>query len=303
MNHARMNHLPLGDGKLQPSDHFPSWSLTGGLLFVKGLSGDMNAASDANMDMFNDRSRRRDDLLFAQPKSCWGDCPICFLPQPHDIEKQVLTSCCSKMICMGCWFANMMRGQGSLKPTCPFCRHPSPVTQAELDANIAKRLEVNDPVTMRKMGLVHGSKEDYAKAFQYLTNAAGQGDAASHYHLSSLFWHGKGVEKDINTAVYHWEEAAIGGHPDARFNLGVHEWKYCGIKERALKHFIIAAYLGEDNSMKALTQACAKGFLSKDDYAAALRAYQAAADAMKSPQREAAYKSTLSAGMGVIVLL
>ena len=265
----------------------------------------MDAAPDDNMGMCNgnDRSRRcRDDLLFAQPKCCWGDCPICFLPQPYDIEKQVLTSCCSKMICMGCFFANMIRGQGSLKHTCPFCRHPSPVTQAELDANIAKRLEVNDPVTMRKMGLVHYTKGDYAKALQYLTNAAGQGDAASHYHLSSLFWHGKGVEKDINTAVYHWEEAAIGGHPEARFKLGAHEWKF-GSKERALKHFIIAAYLGEDTSMKALTKACAKGFLCKDDYAAALRAYQAAVDAMKSPQREAAYKSTLSVGMGVIVLL
>jgi TPR repeat protein len=51
--------------------------------------------------------------------------------------------------------------------------------------------------------------------------------------------------------IYHLEEAAIGGHPDARCNLACYE----GINERyerAVKHWIIAANHGHDDSIQAL---------------------------------------------------
>ncbi|KAK1733959.1 hypothetical protein QTG54_015217 [Skeletonema marinoi] len=63
---------------------------------------------------------------------------------------------------------------------------------------------------------------------------------------------GYGVEKDKKKEVYHVEEAAIAGHPGARYTMS------------------------------------GKTKVSKDDFAAALRAHQAAVDATKSPQREAA---------------
>ena len=61
-----------------------------------------------------------------------------------------------------------------------------------------------------------------------------------------------------------------------------------GRHERAVKHFIIAANLGHDVALKTLKENFARGFVSKEDFAAALRAHQAAVDATKSPQREAA---------------
>jgi hypothetical protein len=51
---------------------------------------------------------------------------------------------------------------------------------------------------------------------------------------------------------------------------------------------IIAAVQGYDLSMKMLLAMFKGGFVSKDDLAAALRANQAAVDATKSPQRDAA---------------
>ena len=51
--------------------------------------------------------------------------------------------------------------------------------------------------------------------------------------------------------VHNWEKAAIGGHPDARYNLGVYE-EVIGNTEKAVKHFIIAANLGYEKSMKEL---------------------------------------------------
>jgi hypothetical protein len=57
--------------------------------------------------------------------------------------------------------------------------------------------------------------------------------------------------------------------------------------ERAKKHFIIAANLGFDDSVEALKHVYVVGHVSKEEFAAALRAHQAAVDATKSPQREA----------------
>eukprot|EP00985_Skeletonema_marinoi_P029506 scaffold28035_cov211-Skeletonema_marinoi.AAC.9 len=231
----------------------------------------------------------RDDLLFAQPEtSHLGDCPICFLPLALDASKCVMMTCCSKLICNGCSYANKIRERReSLKRKCSFCRHPVPATDEEIDSNRMKRVEVNDPVALRHVGVRHYGKGDYRSAFEYLTKAARLGNAAAHYHLSRMYKNGRGVENDAQKEVHHLEEAAIAGHPSARFNLGSIEWKN-GSKERAMKHFIIAANLGYDKSVEMLKREYAKGLVSKEDFAAALRAHQAAVDAMKSPQREAA---------------
>ena len=55
-----------------------------------------------------------------------------------------------------------------------------------------------------------------------------------------------------------------------------------------MKHWIIATNLGHDVSLKMVKDGYADGIVSKEDFAAALRAHQAAVDATKSPQREEA---------------
>ena len=237
----------------------------------------------------------RDDLLFRQPEiSNFGDCPICSLPLALDASKHVIQSCCSKVICNGCSYANEIRERNAkLRQTCPFCRHYVPATRATALANEMKRVEVNDPAAIRMLGLMRHVKGDYRSAFEYLNKAAGLGDAVAHYHLSLKYSEGEGVEKDAQKEIYHLEEAAIGGHPTARFNLGYIEWNN-GSKERAMKHYIIAAKLGEANTFGKLKQGYLRGLVSKEDFAATLRAHQAAVDATKSPQREAAAEVALS---------
>jgi len=82
-------------------------------------------------------------------------------------------------------------------------------------------------------------------------------------------------------------EAAISGHPEARHNLACYEGRNDRI-DRAVKHLIIAANLGDDDSMQKLKVCYLNGEFSKEGFAAALRAHQAAVDATKCPQREAA---------------
>ena len=55
-----------------------------------------------------------------------------------------------------------------------------------------------------------------------------------------------------------------------------------------MKHYIIAAKLGNDKSLENLTNGYRAGHVSKEDFTAALRGYQAAIAATKSPQREEA---------------
>ena len=235
----------------------------------------------------------RDEILFRQPESTHlGDCPICCLPLPIEDEKISSYSCCSKFICNGCGFAEMARQRRQNIPrTCPFCRHPISATDEETDRKLMKRVAANDPNALRLMGARHALREEYGKTFEYWTKAAELGDADSHYNLSILYRNGDGVEKDETKRVYHLEEAAIAGQPSARNNLACHEWM-SGRIDRAVKHLIIAASLGFDVSMKSLKECYKDGHVSKDDFAAALRAHHAAFKATKSPQRDAAEKGT-----------
>ena len=234
----------------------------------------------------------RDEILFRQPESSHhGDCPICFLPLSIDTDESSLYGCCSKLICNGCAYANQKRAfKENLEHNCPFCRKILTKTQEEMIQNNMKRADANDPVALQDMAKRYYHEGDYERSFQYWTKAAELGDAEAHHCLSIMYAKGEGAEKNEKMELYHEEEAAIRGHPTARHFLACMEL----INERfgrAVKHWIIAANLGFDESVQALKTRYADGKVSKEDFAAALRAHHAAVDATKSPQREAAAKA------------
>ena len=232
----------------------------------------------------------RDEILFRQPETIHkGDCPICMIPLPLDGNKSFY-SCCSKTVCDACQLANTTRQKRENQPqTCPFCRHPAPKTREDAEKMMMKRIAANDTVAMTQVGFRHLNEGDYESAFKYLVKAAELGNRSAHYNISTMYRKGFGVEKDETKEVYHLEQAAIAGHPEARFKLGCHE-VINGKNERAVKHFIIAASLG-GNSINGLKDCYKTGDISKDDFAAALRAHHAAVEATKSPQRDAAAKA------------
>ena len=230
-----------------------------------------------------------DEILFKHSESNhWGDCPICCLPVPIDVSKSILNPCCSKRICNGCDLANKMREyEGRLQHICPFCRKTLPGTDEETNEQVMKRIEAKDPVAMCFMGGVRYEKGDYTSAFEYYLKAAALGDVEAHYGLSVMYREGMGVEKDENKLMHHAEQAAIGGHPMARHDLGCMEGGN-GRFDRAAKHYIIAAKLGFDRSLECVKDLYKAGHVSKEDFTAALRGYQTAIEATKSPQREEA---------------
>jgi len=120
------------------------------------------------------------------------------------------------------------------------------------------------------------------EAFEHFSKAAALGDALSHYNVATLFYREwKGVEKDEEKEKYHLEEAAIAGLPTARLFLGVWELTENSRVERAV------AVIGSDGSISLLKDAYKTRFVIKEDFAAAVRAHQAAVYATKRSEREA----------------
>lgn len=246
----------------------------------------------------------REDILFRQPESSHlGDCPICLVPLSLDTNHSVMLSCCSKLICIGCYYARIcirceVEQMTKKESSCPFCRQPEPKTDSEIELYKMRRIRANDPVAMIEAGKRCYHSGDYAGAFDYFTRTSGLDGvvAEAHYCLSFMYMDGKGVERNVMESLYHLEEAAIGGQPKARHDLGVHEMER-GRIERAAKHFIIASNNGHDLSVKAIRELSAKGYVSRKDFVMALRAHKAAVDAARSPQREAAV------AVGVIQIL
>ena len=202
----------------------------------------------------------RDKVLFKQSDGgCFGDCPICCLPLPLDKDISKVMSCCSKRICDGCAYANQKREmEMSLTQACPFCRERLPNDVDEADLKTMRRVEANDPVAIHEIGLKYYIDGDYGRAFDYFKDAAKLGDVESHYSISHMYREGLGAEKDEEKKVHHLEEAAIGGHADARYNLASYEWSNYKFN-RALNHWVIAARLGHDASMQKIEQSYTMG--------------------------------------------
>ncbi len=233
-----------------------------------------------------------DRKLFTQPEETHlGECPICFLPMPLGRRKKAFYSCCCNYICGGCVYVHVVKN-GNFN--CPFCREPA---SADTDAFelMKKRVEAGDPQALRRMGTRSYHERDYDKAVEYWTKAAELEDLDAHYELGAIYFEELWVEEDeeINCpflneerSVYHLERAAIGGHAEARHILGCVE-EYNGNIDRAVKHYIIAANLGYEDSMKEVWDFFKSECIAKEDLEATLRTHTAAIDAMKSPERDA----------------
>jgi len=231
----------------------------------------------------------REELLFKQPESSHiGDCPICCVPLSIDANTSSMSSCCCVLICDGCAYTNQMKNDHSVdNPLCPFCREPYVSSAAEAERNIRKRIKAGDPVAIRQKGAEARMVHNYGVALELLTKASKMGDIVAHNQLGNMYALGEGIEIDTKKGVYHWEEAAIGGHPEARYSLGVTNTQQGELK-KAVKHLMIAASLGHDKALKKLKEWYGIGTVTKADFATALRAHQDFINSTKSPEREEA---------------
>ena len=193
---------------------------------------------------------------------------------------------CGKLICRGCTHAFQSRAAsaGRLKEEdkCPFCRTPPADSQEDLVKQYEKRIELNDANAIYNYGCFQQTEKRgfLNKIMLRLSNySIGQQNSDIPVHH---------LNRDDKKAIHYLELAAMGGHVESRFYLGVYEGLEDGNMDRALKHYMIAVGGGYLNSLKNIHQLYTYGHATKDDYAKALRSYQAYLNEIKSDQRDEA---------------
>ena len=231
-----------------------------------------------------------DEALFREPLPEHGDCPICFLLLPSMASGRRYYECCGKIVCCGCIHAPVYDNQGKIiaGKKCPFCRIPPPTTDKEGAERLEKRMEMGDAYAFGIMGNYYdrgkcGLPQDSAKAIEYWQKAG----KLAYTNIGLAHDNGDGVERDAKMASHYDELAAMEGNVTARHNLGANEYN-AGNYDRALKHFMIAVRGGCPHSVKKIQQMYMDGHVTKDDYANALRSYQAYLNEIKSDQRDKA---------------
>ena len=231
----------------------------------------------------------KDEALFKQPPPR-EECGVCLLTLPLSEREISYQMCCGKTICIGCIYG-VAQTDGN-RILCPFCRTPGVTSDGEAIERRNKRIEYNDAVAMNQLASYYdrgiaGFPRDYEKAMELWLRAGELGYAMAYYNIADSYRGGGGVERDMDKAKHYFELAAMGGHAVARHNIGCIEGG-AGKMDRALKHYMIAAGAGCDDSLPIIRQLFMNGHATKNDFEKALRAHKEAKDDMMSDQREAA---------------
>ena len=223
------------------------------------------------------------------------ECPICMLPMPYADKicgtGAMFYPCCGKRICHGCALASKDEiEKGNLKAWCLCCRVSMHSSMEEFVERCNKRIMLGDAEACYFLGRdycdrdVAGSQRDLNKALQLWEQGSKLGSVRASFELALAYHNGKGgVKKDEKKAIQLWKLAAIGGHERARHCLGLLEDD--SNKDMAVKHWMIAARAGLDVSLKVVGEGYKAGYVTKDEYASTLRAYQSCRNEMKSKQR------------------
>ena len=237
----------------------------------------------------------RDEKLFTQPQQ-EEDCPICMVQLPSLESVKVYMACCGKVICNGCVHAFQSRAIKARRikeeNICPFCRTPPPESDEEMIKRYEKRVELNDVRALLNLGSFYslgsgGLPQNYAKALEIFHMASELGNASAYLGIGDAYYRGRGVRVDKKKAMHYYELAAMGGEEMARHNLGIME-EEAGNMDRALKYWMIAVKDGNSGSLENIKRLYGYGHATKDDYANALKSYQAYLAEVKSDQRDEA---------------
>ena len=125
------------------------------------------------------------------------------------------------------------------------------------------------------------------KAVELYTEAAELGSIEALYNLGTAYRLGNGVQQDKAKAAEYFKKAARQGHVESRFNIGNHEVRK-GDYDRAVRHYLISAKMGDKNSLDAIKKGFMAGLVTKEQCDEALKGYQDAMEEMKSHDRDEA---------------
>ena len=235
-----------------------------------------------------------DAELFSDPPER-KECPICMLPLPLDYNRYFFKACCGQIICNGCAYAQEKEDiksgkRGDDVAACPFCRTPTPSTDEDANLLLKKFVDNNNTHALFILAENYGYGKmgypiDSSKAIELFLKAGELGHAVAYYTLGCIYKDGKMVEKDLKRAKQYFELGAIAGCVHSRHYLACLE-SVAYNNEKAVKHLMISAKAGLEESLKLLLEFLKSGLVTKDEYTEALRAYQKEQEDRKSAMRD-----------------
>ena len=127
--------------------------------------------------------------------------------------------------------------------------------------------------------------------------AAEQGDADACFRLGSRYYWGNGVERDPAQAVHWYRKAAVLGHAEAQYQLGVY-WHAKEDKVQAVYLYRQAAEQGHAYAQYWMGFFCLRGIGTTRDPSQGIRWYHKAAD-QGSRVAQIALATCYANGLGV----
>jgi len=244
------------------------------------MSGDEGRAGDGGQELTPDQHERR---LF-KPHEKGEDCAVCMTRLNYHVTKKVYMACCGKELCIECVEETDARDPDGEAPCC-FCRTPFPETQEEALARIRRRFKRDDPTASNTLGTyyLYGELDlpvQKTKACKLFLKAGMLGSSEGYCNLANCYFDGQGVKRDMQKAKHYYEKAAILGNCDARRCLGQMEIA-CGNPERGYKHYLLGAMAGADECLDQVKKGYKDKYVSKSDFADALRGHQETTNEMK----------------------
>ncbi|KAL7548975.1 hypothetical protein ACHAWF_012243, partial [Thalassiosira exigua] len=212
-------------------------------------------------DYWKDRPQPSDEALFETPPPA-DECLICM----HSIDtwgfveegQSWYMPCCGKSIRETCHLDVMMEDNSSLSP-CVFCRTPIPRSnkaRLEMAEKRMKKYDDADAIYFIAECYQSGTFEvqkDYKKATRLYFRAHLKGCRVATEKIGSAYLQGEGVDCNFVIGMKWFTLAAVEGSLLARRALS--EWEMsAGNTCRAMKHLLIAASAGHDESLQDLMQ-------------------------------------------------
>lgn len=119
----------------------------------------------------------------------------------------------------------------------------------------------NDLAAMRNVALLlkegKGVERDLERALYFFERAGRAGLVSAQVNAAFMHLHGEGTAQDYKAASFWFHAAAIAGVPTARYNLGVQYERGLGVERdpaRALAWYALAAQSGHEQALKRLTE-------------------------------------------------
>ncbi|KAL7550403.1 hypothetical protein ACHAWF_013646 [Thalassiosira exigua] len=237
-----------------------------------------------------------DEALFETPAPPAEECPICM--HPIDTSSSALGQgllcyklCCGKTVCAACEKELILEAESDMYP-CAFCRVLNPKSGEERVEMARKRIhEYDDANAIYILARyywfgIHGVEKDEKKGTRLYFEAYLKGYRGAAVDIGHAYFLGKGVYRNHGLSMKWYTLAAVEGWVFARSILGRME-RNAGNICRAMKHLLMAASAGDDESLKEVMQDYKAGHVKKDDLEKALRAHHQARNDMNNDRRDA----------------